>query len=151
MPSAIRESGHLFRLLGVFVAAIVAFLLLRSALVPHAFGQYGHYRPGALDDNQKRVPRHAGQAACLDCHDVQATLRKAGKHAKVSCEACHGPHAAHAEDPTIKPPPPHATVLCKSCHEKDAAKPKWFPQVNSGEHNAGVDCNSCHQAHKPGL
>lgn len=152
MPNKVRESGHLFRLVAVLAAAIVAFLLIRGAVIPKAFGQYGHYRPGALEDNQKRTPRYAGQSECLLCHEEQANLRKAGKHANVSCEACHGPLAKHTEDPSAnKPQLPQATALCKSCHEKDAAKPKWFPQVKTSEHNTGMDCNSCHQAHKPKL
>jgi cytochrome c553 len=42
-------------------------------------------------------------------------------------------------------------ALCANCHEKDAARPKWFPQVASREHNPGIDCNSCHQPHQPKL
>ena len=147
-----RESAHLIRFAGGLAAAIIAFLAIRAAVVPEAFGQYGHYRPGALNDNQKRTPRFAGQAECLSGHEEQAKVRQAGKHAKVSCEACHGPLAKHTEDPiAVKPQLPKVALLCKSCHEQDAAKPKWFPQVNTREHNTGVECNACHQAHKPKL
>jgi hypothetical protein len=150
MSNNFRESGHLIRLAAVLVVAVIGFLVLRAAVIPEGFGQYGHYRPGALDDNQKHPIRYAGQAECLVCHEDQAKQRSAGKHAKVSCEACHGPLARHAEDPQNKPQLPQA-ALCASCHEKDAAKPKWFPQVVTAEHNTGMTCNSCHQAHQPKL
>ena len=40
-------AGILPMFLGLFVA-------LRAAVVPEGFGKYGHYRAGALEDNQKR-------------------------------------------------------------------------------------------------
>ncbi|MBL8231618.1 MAG: hypothetical protein JNL98_24185 [Bryobacterales bacterium] len=152
MSNNLRESGHLIRLAAVLAVAVVGFLVLRAAVIPPEFGKYGHYRPGALEDNQKRAIQYAGQADCLSCHEEQAKQRSAGKHAKVSCEACHGPLAKHTEDPQAnKPQLPQGATLCASCHEKDAAKPKWFPQVVTAEHNTGMACNSCHQAHQPKL
>jgi hypothetical protein len=86
------------------------------------------------------------------CHDEQATARAAGKHAHVACEACHGPLAQHADDPAAHVPKlPDVADLCRRCHEKDAAKPKNFPQVATAEHSGGVACNSCHQPHNPHL
>ena len=64
------------------------------------------------------------------CHDDEAKARAAGKHAHVACEACHGPLAQHADDPAAHVPQlPDVANLCRRCHEKDAAKPKNFPQV----------------------
>lgn len=150
--NVLRESSHLLRLFVVLAGAVGLFLIVRASVVPEGFGKYGHYRAGALDDNRNHPLVHAGQAQCVLCHEDQANARKQGKHAGVACEACHGPLALHAEDPDKnKPAKPAATALCISCHEKDAAKPKWFKQVASKEHSQGMDCNACHQPHKPKL
>ena len=84
------------------------------------------------------------------CHDDQAKVRIGGKHAHVACEACHGPLANHANDPAANVPKlPEVADLCRRCHEKDAAKPKQFPQVATAEHSDGMACNSCHKPHDP--
>ena len=99
MHRFIRDSSHLLRLVWVFAAALGVFLLVRQAVIPKAFGQYGHYRPGALETIRQRPLTFAGQDTCVVCHDDQAKARAAGKHAHVACEACHGPQAQHADDP----------------------------------------------------
>ena len=147
-----RDSGHLVRPALVLLVGLGLFLLIRNAVVPKAFGQYGHYRPAALELNRQRPIVFAGQAQCVLCHDDEAKVRAAGKHAHVSCEACHGPQAKHADDPmAFKPPLPDVATLCARCHEKDAAKPKDFPQVVTAEHSNGMLCNTCHQPHSPQL
>jgi hypothetical protein len=76
--------------------------------------------------------------------------KKAGKHARVNCEACHGPQAKHAEDPgSTKPVLPDTGVLCARCHEANRAKPTWFPSVVTSEHAQGIPCNTCHTPHSP--
>ena len=150
MGKILRDAGHLVRLVVVLLAGVLLFLILRNALVPPGFGQYGHYRPGALEDNRNRPVKFAGQTACAMCHDEVVQLRKTGKHAGVSCEACHGPQFQHTEDPTAhKPPRPQVAALCVRCHEADAAKPKRFPQVVSKEHSGGEPCGTCHKPHNP--
>jgi hypothetical protein len=149
-----RDSGHLIRPALVLVAALGLFLALRGAVVPKGFGKYGHYRPGALDTIRAHPVAYAGQDTCVMCHEEQANARKAGKHAHVACEACHGPQAQHAgsDDPGAhKPKLPDVANLCRRCHEKDAAKPAGFPQVATAEHSGGMVCTSCHQAHNPHL
>jgi hypothetical protein len=147
-----RDSGHLIRPALVLLAAMALFLIVRSAIIPKAFGQYGHFRPGALDLVRQHPIAYAGQETCVMCHDDQATARAAGKHAHVACEACHGPLAQHAGDPgTYIPKLPDVADLCRRCHEKDAAKPKNFPQVITAEHSGGAPCNTCHQPHNPHL
>ena len=147
-----RDSGHLVRPALVLIAGLSIFLLVRTAVIPKAFGKYGHYRPAALELNRQKPLVFAGQGACVVCHDDQAKTRAAGKHAHVACEACHGAQAAHAADPLeLKPTLPDVATLCARCHEKDAAKPKTFPQVVTAEHSGGVVCNTCHQPHNPHL
>jgi hypothetical protein len=146
----VRESSHLLRLVALLIAAICVFLLLRQAVVPKAFGQYGHYRPGALEMIRQRPIAFAGQDACIACHDDQAKLRASGRHAHVACEACHGPQAEHANDPMkTKPQLPDVANLCRGCHEKDPAKPRNFPQVVTAEHMGDVPCDTCHKPHNP--
>lgn len=152
MSRFVRDSGHLIRPALVLLAGLGLFLLVRSVVIPKAFGQYGHYRPAALDLNRQKPLVFAGQDACVVCHDDQAKARATGRHAHVSCEACHGPQAAHAADPiALKPTLPDVATLCARCHEKDTAKPKTFPQVVTAEHSGGVLCNTCHQPHNPHL
>ena len=136
----------------VLVAALAIFLAIRSAIIPKAFGQYGHYRPGALDLVRQHPAAFAGQDTCVLCHDDEAKTRAAGKHAHVACEACHGPLAQHADDPAAHVPTlPDVATLCRRCHEQDAAKPKNFPQVETASHSGGMVCDSCHQPHNPHL
>jgi hypothetical protein len=147
-----RDSAHLIRPALVLLAALGLFMVVRAAVVPKGFGKYGHYRPGALDTVRSKPIAFAGQDTCVLCHDDQAKVRAAGRHAHVACEACHGPLAQHANDPgAVKPVLPDVANLCRRCHEKDAAKPAGFPQVATAEHSSGMLCNSCHQPHNPHL
>src|SRR5271165_5104681 len=130
MRRILKESGHLVRMVILLAAGLAVFLLVRHAIVPKSFGQYGHYRGAALEEIMARPVAYAGKATCEMCHADIADVKNKGKHAGVACEACHGPSAAHTEDPSghpaIKPDP---AVLCVRCHEANPAKPKWFPQV----------------------
>lgn len=147
-----KDALHLIAPAGVFVAGLLLFLTVRSFVVPPSFGRYGHYRAAALDEIRARPPQYAGRAACADCHIEEAGTVGKGKHAGVGCEVCHGPAAAHAEDPgSKKPVKPEAGALCAGCHEADSAKPRWFRQVVTKEHMGGAACGECHQPHSPAL
>ena len=152
MCKLLRDSGHLIRPAVVILVGLALFIAVRGAVIPTAFGKYGHYRPGALDLVKQRPISYAGQQQCVICHDDQARVRSEGKHARVACESCHGPLAKHADDPgSVTPKLPDVATLCVRCHEKDAAKPAAFPQVASAEHSGGMVCNSCHKPHNPKL
>ena len=152
MRRLLNDWAHLLRPALVLLAGLGLFLVVRSAVIPKAFGQYGHYRPGALDLVRSRPMAYAGHATCEMCHDDEAKAHSAGKHAHVACEACHGPQAKHADDPSaLKPQLPDVANLCRRCHEQDAAKPATFPQVVTAEHSGGALCDSCHQPHNPHL
>lgn len=152
MSQLFRDSGHLIRPAAVLLAGLGVFLIVRTALVPKGFGQYGHYRPGAIDMIRKHPVAFAGHEQCGYCHDDEVKVKAAGKHAGVNCEACHGPLAQHAADPTANVPKlPDVANLCRRCHEKDAAKPAWFPQVVTAEHSGGMLCSDCHKPHNPHL
>jgi hypothetical protein len=152
MGELFKDKEHLVRMAGLFAAGIVVFLLLRGVLIPADFGELGHYRAGALDDNRAAARQFAGRAMCEECHDDVAAARSGGEHQGIGCEACHGALAAHADDPSaVVPEPPTATPLCISCHRMSAAKPTWFPQVEPDTHSEGAACDECHAPHNPGI
>jgi hypothetical protein len=145
-----KDATHLFRMAGVFAAGLLLFVVLRSFLVPKSFGQYGHFRGDALAEIKTQPLHYAGHGTCESCHSDVFDQKVKGKHARVNCEACHGPLATHAEDPGgVMPAKLDTANLCVRCHEANAAKPKWFPQVVSADHSAGLACNECHQPHSP--
>ncbi len=147
-----RDAGHLFRLAGLFAFGTLFILTIRSFLVPRTFGEYGHYRGAAIAEVAAHPARFAGHQTCETCHTDVAQTKAAGKHAQVNCEACHGPQAKHADDPSsVDPGKPDTAVLCVRCHEASAARPKDFPQVNAGDHSGGVPCQTCHQPHSPAI
>jgi hypothetical protein len=150
MRNVLKDSGHLIRMALLLGTALVLFLLIRQAVVPESFGQYGHYRGAALDEIRARSVSFAGREVCEACHTDVAETKSKGPHAGIGCEACHGPAAAHTEDPTGHPAlKPDPSILCVRCHEAIAAKPKGFPQVVSKDHANGMSCGDCHQPHSP--
>ncbi len=147
-----KDSGHLFRLASVFAVGILMFVVVRGFLVPRSFGQYGHFRGDAIHEIAAKPIVFAGHQACESCHADVLEVKDKGKHARVSCESCHGALAAHADDPgSVQPEKLDTAVLCVRCHEANSAKPKWFPQVVSAEHSSGLPCDTCHQPHSPAL
>jgi hypothetical protein len=148
--SAFKDAGHLFRFAALFVVGTLTFLGVRGLFVPKSFGQYGHYRGNAIAEIAARPIHFAGHQACETCHTDVVDKKKDGKHANVNCEACHGPLAKHADDPSVAPPKLNTAVLCLRCHTASAAKPKGFPQV-ADDHSGGVPCETCHQPHNPAI
>jgi hypothetical protein len=146
-----KDAGHLFRLAGLFAAGTLLFLVIRSFIVPRSFGQYGHYRGAAIAEIAAHPIHFAGHQTCETCHSDIAQTKSGGKHAQVNCEACHGPQAKHADDPSIDPGKPDTAVLCVRCHAASAARPNDFPQVDAEQHAGGVPCQTCHQPHSPAI
>lgn len=145
-----KDKEHLVRMAGIFAVGVVVFLGLQALFVPKSFGLYGHYRAAAITEVAAKPMTYAGRAACGECHQPVLDVQKAGKHASVSCEACHGALLGHARKPASEKPPALDTKkLCPVCHAKNTARPTWFKQVNVQEHSSGEACNSCHQPHAP--
>jgi len=145
-----KDFEHLIRLAAVIAVALVAFVVLRAAVVPRSFGEYGHYRGEAIGEIAARPVAFAGHDTCETCHTDGVDQKKIGKHVVVACEACHGAQARHADDPgSVKPGKLDTAVVCARCHEANAAKPKSFPQVVTADHSAGIACDTCHQPHRP--
>ncbi len=147
----LKDAGHLLRFAGLFVIAFLLFWVIRGYVVPKTFGQYGHYRGAAITEIAAHQAKFAGHEACDTCHSDVVDVKNKGKHEQVNCEACHGPQAAHAADPTITPAKLDTGVLCVRCHAASAARPKNFPQVEAEEHSSGVPCETCHQPHSPAI
>jgi len=148
--SRFKDAEHLLRLLLVFLAGMVVFVVVRRILVPRSFGEYGHYRGNAISEIASQPVVFAGHSSCETCHTDVVAVKARGAHARVNCEACHGAQAKHTEDPgTVQPPKLDTAVLCSRCHASNAAKPAHFPQVAAEEHSSGLPCDTCHQPHNP--
>jgi predicted CXXCH cytochrome family protein len=144
-----RDVEHLLRLAAIFVAGILVFAVARAELVPDDFGEFGHYRAGAVDDARARPIVHAGQKACADCHDDVFVTRAAARHKALSCETCHGPLAQHAAAEDVKVVLPEITPLCIRCHADKTGKPAKFPRVDVKNHAGDDKCVACHKPHDP--
>jgi len=150
MRQAMKDFEHLIRLAALFAVGVTAFIVIRAALIPEGFGELGHFRPGAIDDNRDQALIHAGRAACYECHDWKTANEAGNGHSGVGCEACHGALAVHAADPdAMTPALPDPDTLCANCHERKAARPAWFPQIDIEEHTGGDACLDCHDPHQP--
>ena len=147
-----KDIEHLVRLAAVMLLALLLFIVFRAAVVPKSFGQYGHYRGAAIAEIASRPVAIAGREVCEGCHTDVADQKRLGSHIVLSCEACHGAQAKHADDPAnVTPPKLDTAVVCARCHEANSAKPKAFPQVVTADHAAGIACDTCHQPHKPNI
>ena len=81
---------------------------------------------------------------------IRDRVKSQGFHRSVSCEVCHGPGAAHVEDPgTVKPTAPRQRGLCPLCHDYSPSRPTGFPQIVTAQHNPGKPCMTCHKPHDP--
>lgn len=148
--SRFKDAEHLLRLALVFAVGAIVFVVLRAILVPKSFGEYGHYRGDAIAQIASQPVKFAGHQTCEGCHADEAGMKSKGVHVSVTCEACHGALANHADDPTgVQPPKLDTSVLCVRCHEVNGARPKTFPQITAKDHNAGLSCETCHQPHSP--
>ena len=147
-----RDYEHVFRVALVFAAAIAAFLIWRAWMVPADFGVYGHFRAGAIKDIAALPVVYAGQAECVACHTDVKEVRQAGRHAKVACEACHGPLGQHARgDTDVAPIRPSTRGVCLTCHTSRVGMPAAFPKIVVKEHSDAGPCTECHKAHSPSL
>lgn len=150
MRDLFKDREHLFRMAALFLGGLCAFLVVRALMVPKGFGELGHYRTAAIEENRQRPLAFAGHKACEECHTDVVEARKGSRHAGVHCESCHGPLAKHAEDPgSLTPERPDRKTICLVCHRAEAAKPAEFPQVDPREHAGESSCDECHKPHHP--
>jgi predicted CXXCH cytochrome family protein len=91
----------------------------------------------------------AGRAVCVECHTDEAAQLAKGSHARLSCEVCHGPNQAHADDQDVVPEKIKDPKFCLRCHQANPARPPKFPQIEPAEHNPAEACQKCHVPHAP--
>lgn len=139
---------QVFRLVLLVVGIVVSYSVARYFLTPASFGQYGWYRGEALAELASRQPMFAGRKACGDCHSDKLELLLKHEHKTLSCEGCHGPGQAHAEDPDVEISKSNYGV-CLRCHEANPSRPKWHKQIVSKDHYTGSKCTDCHVPHAP--
>ncbi len=148
LPSRIPEQAT--RLIILLMVSVAALITSRALLIPDDFGEYGHFRSSAIDENVSVPINYAGQAVCADCHDDVVAVKQQGYHRGVACEACHGPAAAHVEDDeAVELRVPRGRGYCPLCHEYLPSRPTGFPQVVSASHNPIHPCIKCHAPHDP--
>jgi hypothetical protein len=169
MPKYIR------RLLIAFAVFITLFLIVQQILKPVSFGELGHYRAKAIDENAAPALQYAGNLNCSGCHDSLRVMKAEGLHTLLTCEVCHGPGLKHARYAGMfqNVPLPDSLVLekpverkdCAVCHQTNAARTKVLfdtvdnslvRQVNTLEHNLMSKktkmerkCVQCHNPHQP--
>ncbi len=146
-----RIPDQVIRLAVVLVAAVVVLVVVRGRFVPPSFGETGHYRADAVEVATAQPLRYAGWQVCIDCHDHEGELKGRSFHRAVSCEVCHGPAAAHAEDFEAQTPliPRQRGAQCPACHEYLSSRPTGFPQIIERLHNPLQPCIECHDPHDP--
>ena len=138
------------RLAVLAVVLLAVFIPVRYFLIPHDFGELGHYRASALDEAASQEILYAGRVICRDCHDDIVELKHGGYHRDLSCELCHGPAADHTEDPgSAELPAPRDRGYCPLCHEYLQSRPTGFPQILAASHNPMKPCITCHDPHDP--
>jgi len=135
----------------LLIVFVVAFILLRSLLVPSSFGQYGHYRGDALGENAARIPKYSGKDSCTDCHSKIVDQQATDVHANLACETCHGPGDAHVHAAkSVKLPKVGTRDFCGLCHTQNKARnKKVVPQLIMAEHYPEKNCIDCHNPHQP--
>jgi len=105
-------------------------------------------------------PQRVGNETCAGCHDDLAAAFARTVHGKAdpegSCEGCHGPGEAHANeaDPQLifrfgpEVPPGERTAACLACHRRDPQGRTW---PSSDHDRSSVACDDCHDPHAAGL
>ena len=156
--SPLYHSKHIFRAGFLFFLGVVGLIILRSAMQPDTWGQYGPYRGASILDYAAMAPKHAGSSACADCHEDEAATHEEGGHRTVSCELCHGALGLHIQDEALVADMPvrRSAELCLDCHRALNARPASFPQIEprkhveeNGEEFGPEVCFECHDPHSP--
>lgn len=155
-PEVKPDFRHAVPVLAIVAVAVAAALTVRHFLVPKTFGEYGHYRAAAMDDEKERQPRHVGRAVCATCHEDVSALHAKDAHASIECEACHGPGWKHVKNTDEPMRAASGRDECLVCHRHLDARPGAFPQVVWEQHyqfvgvaNLATACVRCHSGHEP--
>jgi hypothetical protein len=148
MRTTFKMPPQVVRVLLLAIGIVTSYFIARYFLTPTSFRQYGFFRGDALADLQAREPVFAGKKACEECHSDEMNKLLKHEHKSLSCEACHGPGRAHADNPDLKLPQP-AFSTCVRCHEANPSRPSWHKQIVTKNHYSGSKCTECHVPHAP--
>jgi hypothetical protein len=140
---------QVLRILLLAVGIVVIYSIARYFLTPASFGQYGWYRGEALAEMASHEPLFGGKEACQECHSDEYQKVAKHEHKTLSCEGCHGPGGAHAQNPDVKVERKPEFGQCVRCHEANVSRPKWHKQIVSKSHYPGSKCTECHVPHAP--
>lgn len=168
-----KNIQHIIRLVGLLVVGGVVLLIVRNALVPPTFGQYGAYVGASVEVIRSKPIQYVGAEVCKGCHKKEWKKWQKKEHQTVNCEVCHGPGAAHSVE-DVDPRPPllrsitdgkmasQAHDLCLSCHAIVPGRSEEFSQIESETHLAefkiteqsedfeeSMRCLQCHPGHSP--
>lgn len=144
-----RMPPQIIRLVILTIGIVAAYLVARYFLTPPSFGEYGWYRGQALAELRGAPPVFAGRKACEECHPNEYERVAKHEHQSVSCEACHGPGQAHADNPDVAGMRILTYSHCVRCHEANPSRPKWHKQIDPKDHYSGEKCTECHIPHHP--
>jgi hypothetical protein len=149
MRRFIQMPPQLFRIFLLAVGIVTVYLIARYFLTPASFGQYGWYRGEALAELAARQPVYAGKKACEECHSDEYQKLIKHEHKTLSCEGCHGPGQAHADNPRKDNIAKSSFAACLRCHEANPSRPKFLKQISVKTHYTGSKCTDCHVPHRP--
>ena len=144
IPQQVRRVGLL---VGVVIGVVI---VGRLFLIPRSVVDKDLHAAETIQAELAKPIQLAGANACRECHEEMSDVVRKGYHRNLSCEACHGPAAQHANDPdAVKPLVPRDRKACPLCHAYDASRPTGFPQINPTTHNPVKPCVDCHNPHNP--
>jgi hypothetical protein len=139
---------QIVRLVLVTLVIVLLYLTARYFLTPASFGELGWFRADAMWDTASYERVYAGAVACAECHSEELE-ELAGGHRLLSCESCHGPGQAHADNPDANKMLVLTFSHCVRCHSADPSRPKWHKQIDVRDHYTGDACAECHLPHQP--
>jgi Cytochrome c3 len=148
MSRFFKMPPQVFRIFLLAVGIVGSYVVARSFLTPPSFNQYGWYRGEALVELTMRDRVYAGKKACEECHSDEYQKLVKHEHKGLSCEGCHGPGNAHADDPRKDNIDKSTYAVCLRCHEANPSRPKSQKQIVSKSHYPGK-CVECHVPHSP--
>jgi hypothetical protein len=137
--------------LGIVIAAFISLIIfIRIVIIPSELKEVGSQRTSVIERELAKDIHYAGSSVCGDCHEDEYEAKRTSYHQNVSCELCHGPASAHADDPSDSElTVPRERKFCPLCHEYNLSRPTGFPQVNPQVHNPLDPCITCHDPHDP--